>query len=125
MKTLRKHTGRRRTWQCGEVEDFLRNPEQRGALRSAVVICDEAGLKSARQGSELLRLAQKQDLRVLLAGDVRPHVSVEAGGFLRVVEAHSKLGRCQVEEIHRQTPDATVLLSRKWLRPMSPRFGST
>ena len=25
--------------------------------------------------------------------------------FLRVLEAHSKLGRCQVEEIHRQIPD--------------------
>jgi len=30
---------------------------------------------------------------------------VEAGDFLRVLEAHSKLGRCQVEGIHRQIPD--------------------
>ena len=44
-------------------------------------------------------------MRVLLVGDVRQHVSVEAGDFLRVLEAHSKLGRCQVEEIHRQIPD--------------------
>ena len=39
-----------------------------------------------------------------LVGDVRQHVSVEAGDFLRVLEAHSKLGRCQVGEIHRQIP---------------------
>ena len=71
---------------------------------SAVVICDEAGLKSNRQGAELLRLAQKHDMRVLLVGDVRQHVSVEAGDFLRVLEAHSQLGRCQVGEIHRQIP---------------------
>jgi hypothetical protein len=44
-------------------------------------------------------------MRVLLVGDVRQHVSVEAGDFLRVLEAHSKLGRCQVQEIHRQIPD--------------------
>jgi ATP-dependent exoDNAse (exonuclease V) alpha subunit len=69
------------------------------------VICDEAGLKSNRQGAELFRLAQKHDMRVLLVGDVRQHVSVEAGDFLRVLEAHSKLGRCQVEEIHRQISD--------------------
>ena len=50
----------------------------------------------------MLRLAQKHDMRVLLVGDVRQHVSVEAGDFLRVLEAHSKLGRCQVGEIHRQ-----------------------
>ena len=44
-------------------------------------------------------------MHVLLVGDVRQHVSVEAGDFLRVLEAHSKLGRCQVGQIHRQIPD--------------------
>jgi conjugative relaxase-like TrwC/TraI family protein len=91
--------------QATTVEDFLRNAEKRGGLRKAVVICDEAGLKSNRQGGELLRLTHKYKMRVLLVGDVRQHVSVEAGDFLRVLEAHSKLGRCQVEEIHRQIPD--------------------
>jgi AAA domain len=91
--------------QATTVEGFLRNAENEGGLRNAVVICDEAGLKSNRQGAELFRLAEKHNLRVLLVGDVRQHVSVEAGDFLRVLEAHSKLGRCQVEEIHRQLPD--------------------
>jgi hypothetical protein len=90
--------------QATTVEGFLRNGEKRDGLRGAVVICDEAGLKSNRQGAELLRLAQKHDLRVLLVGDVRQHVSVEAGDFLRVLEAHSQLGRCQVGEIRRQIP---------------------
>ena len=88
--------------QATTVEDFLRNGEKRGELRRAVVICDEAGLKSNRQGAQLLRLAQKHDMRVLLVGDVRQHVSVEAGDFLRVLETHSQLGRCQVGQIHRQ-----------------------
>jgi conjugative relaxase-like TrwC/TraI family protein len=91
--------------QATTVEDFLRNAEKWGGLQNAVVVCDEAGLKSNRQGAELFRLAEKHDMRVLLVGDVRQHVSVEAGDFLRVLEAHSKLGRCQVEEIHRQIPD--------------------
>ncbi len=86
------------------VEDFLRNGEKRNGLKRAVVICDEAGLKSNRQGAALLRMAERHDLRVLLVGDVRQHVSVEAGDFLRVLEAHSRIGRCQVGEIHRQVP---------------------
>ena len=90
--------------QATTVEDFLRNAEKRGGRRNAVVICDEAGLKSNRQGAELFRLAHEHDLRVLLVGDVRQHVSVEAGDFLRVLEAHSGLGRCQVSQIHRQIP---------------------
>ena len=91
--------------QATTVEDFLRNAEKQGGLQNAVVICDEAGLKSNRQGAELLRLAERHDMRVLLVGDVRQHVSVEAGDFLRVLEAHSTLGRCQVQEIHRQIPE--------------------
>ncbi|MGA7215809.1 MAG: AAA family ATPase, partial [Terrimicrobiaceae bacterium] len=90
--------------QATTVEDFLRNGEKRGGLRNAVVICDEAGLKSNRQGAALLRLAQKHNMRVLFVGDVRQHVSVEAGDFLRVLEAHSQLGLCQVGQIHRQIP---------------------
>ncbi len=81
------------------VEDFLQNVAQRESLRGAVVVCDEAGLKSNRQGAALLRLAHQ---RGLLVGDVRQHVSVEAGDFLRVLEAHSQLGRCEVGEIRRQ-----------------------
>lgn len=84
------------------VENFLRNVAKREILKDAVVICDEAGLKSNRQGARLLRLAEKHRMRVLLVGDVRQHVSVEAGDFLRVLEAHSHVGRCEVRDIRRQ-----------------------
>ncbi|HEX8312280.1 MAG TPA: MobF family relaxase, partial [Chthoniobacteraceae bacterium] len=84
------------------VDDFLQNVARRERIDGAVVICDEAGLKSNRQGAELLRLAQRHRLRVLFVGDVRQHVSVEAGDFLRVLETHSQLGRCEIREIRRQ-----------------------
>jgi hypothetical protein len=41
-------------------------------------------------------------MRVIFVGDVRQHVSVEAGDFLRVLETHSHLSRCEVTEIQRQ-----------------------
>jgi len=84
------------------VADFLQNGASRFDLHRAVVICDEAGLQSNRQGQELLRLAQKHDMRVIFVGDVRQHVSVEAGDFLRVLETHSNLSRWEVTEIQRQ-----------------------
>jgi len=84
------------------VEDFLQNVSGRENLKGVVVVCDEAGLQSNRQGAALLHLAQQRDMRVLLVGDVRQHVSVEAGDFLRVLETHSQLGRCEVTEIRRQ-----------------------
>ncbi len=87
------------------VEDFLRNGEKWGGLKGSVVICDEAGLKSNRQGTALLKMAECHDLRILLVGDTRQHVSVESGDFLRVLEAHSQIGRSQVQEIRRQIPE--------------------
>ena len=97
------------------VADFLQNGPSKFDLHSAVIICDEAGLQSNRQGEELLRLAQKHDMRVIVVGDVRQHVSVEAGDFLRVLETHSNLSRWEVTEIQRQQhagyKDAVGMLS--------------
>jgi conjugative relaxase-like TrwC/TraI family protein len=84
------------------VADFLQNGSSNFDLCGAVVICDEAGLQSNRQGEALLRLAQQQQMRVIFVGDVRQHVSVEAGDFLRVLETHSNLNRWEVTEIQRQ-----------------------
>ena len=80
---------------------FLQNPSQFDP-HHAVVICDEAGLQSNRQGEALLRLAQRHEMRVIFVGDVRQHVSVEAGDFFRVLETHSKLSHCEITEIQRQ-----------------------
>jgi hypothetical protein len=85
------------------VAAFLQNGSSSQNLRGTVVLCDEAGLQSNRQGEALLRLAQKHDMRVIFVGDVRQHVSVEAGDFLRVLEAHSPLSHCEVGAIIRQT----------------------
>jgi conjugative relaxase-like TrwC/TraI family protein len=97
------------------VADFLQNGPSRFDLHKAVVICDEAGLQSNRQGEALLRLAQQNEMRVIFVGDVRQHVSVEAGDFLRVLETHSNLSRWEVTEIQRQQhagyKDAVGLLS--------------
>jgi conjugative relaxase-like TrwC/TraI family protein len=87
--------------QATTAADFIQN-HSKFDLRRAVVICDEAGLQSNRQGEDLLRLAKQHDMRVIFVGDVRQHVSVEAGDFLRVLETHSRLSRCEVSEIQRQ-----------------------
>lgn len=84
------------------VEDFLQNVYRREWLRDAVVICDESGLQSNRQGAALHYLAEQNRMRVLLVGDVRQHVNPEARDFLRVLETHSELGRAEVLEIWRQ-----------------------
>jgi len=67
-----------------------------------VIIIDESSLQSSEMGAALLRIAQVHDTRVLLVGDVRQHVSIEAGDFLRILEQHSDLGRSELKDIRRQ-----------------------
>jgi conjugative relaxase-like TrwC/TraI family protein len=71
-------------------------------LRGSVIICDEIGLTSNRQGAELLAIAEQHSARVLFLGDSRQHAAVEAGDFLRVLESHSKLHRVELTAIRRQ-----------------------
>jgi conjugative relaxase-like TrwC/TraI family protein len=84
------------------VDDFLTNQVKTGDLRGSVIIIDESSLQSTQMGASLLRAAQIYDARVLFVGDVRQHVAVEAGDFLRVLEQHSKLRRSELKDIRRQ-----------------------
>jgi conjugative relaxase-like TrwC/TraI family protein len=88
------------------VSDYLAKAG-RGAMpaewQKAVVVVDEAGLQSNKQGADVLGLAQRESQRVVFVGDSRQHSSVEAGDFLRVLEAHSKIAGCELKDIRRQT----------------------
>lgn len=86
------------------LAEFLQNVafRERDRLKGAVLIVDEAGLASNRQGAELLRLAEDNSARILFLGDSRQHSSVEAGDFLRVLETHSHMHRVELGAIRRQ-----------------------
>ena len=71
----------------------------------AIIVIDEAGLQSNRQGAEVLALAQKHRQRIVFVGDSRQHVSVEAGDFLRILETHSKMESRELKNIRRQTAE--------------------
>lgn len=84
------------------VDDFLTNRVKAGDLHGSIIIIDESSLQSSQMGAAILRIAQERDARVLFVGDVRQHVAVEAGDFLRVLEQHSNLNRSELKDIRRQ-----------------------
>jgi len=90
------------------VADLLQNIAHREPhrLKGAVLIVDESGLASNRQGAELLKLAERHSARVLFIGDTRQHSAVEAGDFLRVLETHSSIHRVELTTIRRQEHQA-------------------
>jgi ATP-dependent exoDNAse (exonuclease V) alpha subunit len=86
------------------VADYLTHAARK-SFANAVIVIDEAGLQSNRQGAEALALAQKHRQRVVFVGDSRQHVSVEAGDFLRILETHSKLESRELKNVRRQIAD--------------------
>lgn len=86
------------------VRDFLLNiaPLADPRLERSLLVVDEAGLTSNRDGAEILQFAERWNARVLFVGDSRQHTAVEAGDFLRVLESHSLLGRVELDAIRRQ-----------------------
>jgi conjugative relaxase-like TrwC/TraI family protein len=89
--------------QANTVTGLLQNVAPHDIAPGAVLIVDEAGLASNQQGAELLQLAERHGARVVFMGDSRQHTSVEAGDFLRILEAHSPLHLVELTDIRRQT----------------------
>jgi conjugative relaxase-like TrwC/TraI family protein len=83
------------------LERLLQDPKLR--INRSVIILDEAGMVSARQMADFLRLAEDCSLRVIFSGDTNQIQSVEAGDALRVLEKESKLKTFALTQVQRQT----------------------
>jgi ATP-dependent exoDNAse (exonuclease V) alpha subunit len=85
------------------VARLLEDPQVQAGMHDRVVIVDEAGMVSARQMCEVLRLAEARSARVVFSGDTRQIQSVEAGDALRVLEGESWLKGVSLTQVQRQT----------------------
>jgi hypothetical protein len=85
------------------VESLLQDPRTRGDVHGKVIILDEAGMVSARQMADLLRLVEDCSLRVVFTGDTKQIRSVEAGDALRILEKESRLKTVALAQVQRQT----------------------
>ena len=82
------------------VASFLQSP--RKPPEGSYVIIDESGLNSLREGTEIIRLANENNYRVLFVGDSKQHSAVESGDFFRLLGTHSKIAKFYLSQIRRQ-----------------------
>ncbi len=68
------------------------------------LIVDEAGLCSLKQMKDLFTKAEDLGAKILLVGDTRQNLSVEAGDSLRVLERFSQISTFELLKIERQKP---------------------
>lgn len=84
------------------VEKLLTDPSLQATVAGRVLWIDEAGLLSMPAMRRVFDLADKLRCRVVLAGDVAQHASVERGDALRVLEKHAGLKPAELGVIRRQ-----------------------
>jgi conjugative relaxase-like TrwC/TraI family protein len=85
------------------VSNFLIQAQGgRMPLAGKLVVVDESGMMSTRQGHALLQAVTKAGARVLLVGDEKQLSSVEAGEFLGMLKKHSSLTMPELTAIRRQ-----------------------
>lgn len=86
------------------VARHLTYPEQTTG-REAVWIVDEASLLSTRDSTKLFEMAEKQNARVILVGDVKQLGSIEAGAAFAQLQS-AGMETAKLSEIVRQTNSA-------------------
>ena len=88
------------------VARHLLSPERASVGTPATWIVDEASLLSARDTAKLFIMAEKQNARVILVGDVKQLGSVEAGAAFAQLQG-AGMATTILAEIVRQTNSAT------------------
>ena len=84
------------------LASLLNDETKQDAIKNNVVWIDEAGQVGAKTMRQVLELAEKQNARVVLSGDMRQHSSVERGDSLRILEKNGGLQSVEVSGIRRQ-----------------------
>lgn len=85
------------------ISRLLEDDAGQTLLRGKVLVVDEAGKVSGRQMEGLLRLAERENARILFSGDTRQIQSVEASDALRILERESCMKSVSLTGVQRQT----------------------
>jgi ATP-dependent exoDNAse (exonuclease V) alpha subunit len=94
------------THEADTLQQLLVNQQLQRKIANHVIIVDEAGFLSVRQMRDLCRLAKKNNNRLILAGDIKQHTSVEAGDALRALRKYCEVETVPLTKIIRQKDPA-------------------
>lgn len=97
------------------IASLLQNKRLQKNIKNGIVWIDEAGMVGNKTMNEILNIANQQNARVLLTGDINQHNSVERGDALRIIQEKAGIKPATIKTIRRQKPkdyrDAVSLLS--------------
>jgi conjugative relaxase-like TrwC/TraI family protein len=87
------------------VARFLVDSEMQAKAKNGFIFVDEAGLMGSRDMRALFAVAEQQNARILLQGDVRQHAAIQRGDSLRLLERSGGVKFAELKTIRRQEPE--------------------
>lgn len=84
------------------VAKLLTDKSMQARLKNNILWVDEAGLLSVRDAAALIKLAHKQQARLIYGGDYLQHSSVERGDAIRILHTVGQVHSAEVSKIYRQ-----------------------
>jgi len=85
------------------ISRLLEDQSAQASLRGKLLIVDEAGMISGPQMEGILKLAGREQARILFSGDTRQISSVEASDALRILERESQMRSFSLTDVQRQS----------------------
>lgn len=84
------------------IADLLQNEKQQNKIKDGVMWIDEAGMVGNKTMNSIIDLANKQNARILLTGDIKQHGAVERGDALRIIQEYGGVKPAYITKIQRQ-----------------------
>lgn len=84
------------------VAKLLTDKTMQARLKNQVLWVDEAGLLGVKDAAALIKLAHKQQARLVLGGDYLQHSSVQRGDAQRILHTVGQVHSAEVSKIYRQ-----------------------
>jgi len=84
------------------ISSLIQNEKLQENVKNSVLWIDEAGMIGNKTMNKILGIAQKQNARVLLTGDINQHNSVERGDALRIIQQKGGAKPATIQTIRRQ-----------------------
>ncbi len=84
------------------IAELLQSEKLQAGVKDGVIWIDEAGMVGNQTMNRIIKVAEKQNARILLTGDIKQHGSVERGDALRIIEQFGGIKAATITKIQRQ-----------------------
>ncbi len=84
------------------IAELLTNKKMQNSVADGVIWVDESGLVGTKTMNKLVDLAEKQNARILLTGDIKQHNAVERGDAQRIIQKFGGIEPAYIKTIKRQ-----------------------